>query len=101
VSYMGTNQYTRKWERISTYGGKLAENVTQAVARDVFAANLPAMESAGYVPVLLVHDEAVTETYDAPCFDAQGLVDIMTRAPAWAEGLPLAAAGYETRRYRK
>lgn len=101
LTYMGVNQYTRKWERIPTYGGKLAENVTQAVARDVIAYAMPPAEEAGYEVVLTVHDEIVTETPDEDRFSAEGLAQIMATNPEWADGLPLAAAGFEGRRYGK
>ena len=101
LSYMGVNQYSRKWSRLKTYGGKLAENVTQAVARDVLASSMPAIEAAGYQIVLTVHDEDITETPDRDEFNAEHLAALMATNPKWSEGLPLAAAGFETYRYRK
>lgn len=101
LTYAGTNQYTRKWERIRTYGGKLAENVTQAASRDVLAAAMPLIEAAGYEIVLTVHDEVITETPDDPAFSPEALSAILAKNPPWAKGLPLAAAGFESPRYRK
>lgn len=101
ISYMGINQYSRRWERLKSYGGKLAENVTQAVARDVLASSMPDAEDLGYEIVLTVHDEIISETPDNSQFDAEGLASFMVANPRWAEGLPLAAAGFETYRYRK
>lgn len=101
VSYMGVNQYSRKWSRLKTYGGKLVENVTQAVARDVLAANMPEAEASGYAIVLTVHDELITEANDFPGWNHADLAKIMSTNPPWAEGLPLSAAGFETYRYRK
>lgn len=101
LSYMGVNQYSRKWSRLKTYGGKLAENVTQAVARDVLAGNMPGIEAAGYQIVLSVHDENITEAPDTAEFSADHLASLMATNPPWAEGLPLAAAGFEAYRYRK
>lgn len=101
VSYMGVNQYTRKWQRIHTYGGKIFENVCQAVARDVMAANMPNAEAQGYEIVLTVHDELITETPDSPEFNVAGLSKILSTVPAWAEGMPLAAGGWEGYRYKK
>ena len=101
ASYMGMNQYSRKWSRIKTYGGKLAENITQAVSRDVMAYNMSAVEAAGYEIVLSVHDELITEAPDSDEFNAEHLSQLMATNPPWAEGLPLAAAGFETYRYRK
>lgn len=100
-SYMGIDQYTRQWKRIKTHGGKLVENVTQAVARDVLFANMPRIEAAGYEILLSIHDELLTETPDTDAFSAGGLAALMSTVPSWAPGLPLAAAGFETYRYRK
>lgn len=101
VTYFGVNQYTRQWGHIKTYGGKLVENATQAFARDVLAYNMPAIEQAGYEIVLSVHDELLTETPDREEFNADELGRMMATAPSWAAGIPLAAAGFETYRYRK
>ena len=101
ISYMGINQYTRQWSRIKTYGGKAVENITQAWARDVLAANMPAVEAEGYQIVLTVHDELLTETPDTDDFSHQRLAALMAAPPAWAPGAPLAAAGFECHRYRK
>lgn len=101
LSYLGVHPYTKRWCRIATYGGKLVENVTQAVARDVLAENMPVAERHFYEIVLSVHDELITETDDTDEFSATELAEIMSIVPRWAEGLPLAAAGYTTRRYRK
>lgn len=101
ITYFGVNQYTRQWGRIKTYGGKLIENCTQAFARDVLAYNMPAIEQAGYEIVLSVHDELLTETPDSPQFNAETLGRMMATPPAWAQGIPLAAAGFEAYRYRK
>jgi DNA polymerase len=101
VSYTGVNQRTRQWSRIQTYGGKLVENITQAVARDVLAAAIPRIEAAGYQIVLTVHDEIVAEAPDEHSYSAEHLAALMATPPSWAEGLPLAAAGFETYRYRK
>lgn len=101
LSYLGNCPYTRQWKRIGTYGGKAAENATQAGSRDVLADRMQPAEDAGYEIVLHVHDELVTECPDSPEFSAEGLSKILSTNPAWAPGLPLAAAGFETYRYRK
>lgn len=100
-NFIGKDPYTRRIERIKTYCGKLAENVTSGTARDVMFHRLPDVEAAGYKVVLRVHDELVCETPDSDEFTAEGLSEIMTRPFDWSEGLPLAAAGFETHRYRK
>jgi DNA polymerase len=101
ISYMGVNQYTRKWERVKTYGGKLFENITQAASRDVMGGNMPLIESKGYAIVLTVHDEVITEAPDLPEFNAEGLGALLATVPPWAPGLPLAAGGFEAYRYKK
>lgn len=101
VTYMGVNQYTRRWERIRTNGGKLTENVTQAAARDILAWALPRVEEAGYETVLHIHDEIITEAPDEERFNHDDLGRLMSINPPWAEGLPLAAAGFTSYRYRK
>lgn len=101
ISYMGVDQYTRQWKRIRTYGGKLVENWTQGGALDVLTENMEQAESEGYEIVLDVHDELVTETPDTPDFTSDRLAAIMATVPRWAPGLPLAAAGFETDRYKK
>jgi len=101
ITYMGIDQYTRKWTRIHTHGGKLFENCSQAVARDIMAANMPLIEAAGYQIVLTVHDEIIAEAPDEPQYNAKHLASLLAANPAWAPDIPLAAAGFETYRYRK
>lgn len=101
ISYMGVHQYTRKWSRISTYGGKLAENVSQAVSRDVMGWSMPRIEAAGFEILLTVHDEVISETPDTDEHTHYQLAATMAAGEAWTEGLPLAAAGFESHRYRK
>lgn len=102
LSYLGINGYTRKWERIHTYGGKLTENAVQAVARDVLKTNSHAIEHAGYEIILPVHDETVTEVPDTNAYTTDGLCAILAQTPWWADDkLPLSAGGFETKRYKK
>lgn len=101
LTYMGVNQYTRRYERLHTYGGKLVENATQAGSRDVLAHNMAEAEAAGFEIVMTVHDELVTETIDSRQFTSERLSAIMSTVPPWATGLPLAASGWEGQRYRK
>lgn len=101
ISYMGNNQYTRKWQRLYTYGGKFAENITQAFSRDVLGHNMPIIETAEYQTVLTVHDEVITEAPDLPEFNHEHLSSLLATNPEWASDLPLAAAGFESYRYKK
>ena len=101
LHFAAWNVYTKSWRHEPTYGGKLVENGCQAIACDVMAYAMPLAEEAGYPIVLTVHDELVTEALDDDRFSADGLSAILATPPEWATGLPLAAAGFETRRYRK
>lgn len=99
--YYGVNQYTRKWSEIRSYGGKVVENACQAIARDVLASTMPAIEAAGYKIILSVHDELITECPDTPEFTTEKLAAFMATPPSWAPDLPLSAAGFEATRYKK
>lgn len=101
ISYLGQNTYSRKWERILTYGGKIAENITQAVARDVMAHAMPRIENEGFNIVLTVHDEVITEVENSSYYSHEKLSQILSTPAAWANGLPLDAKGFEAYRYRK
>ena len=101
ITYSGVNQYTRKWQTLDTYGGKLTENAVQAIARDVFMTGMRRAEEHNYLVVLRVHDELVCEVPDHNGYTAEVLAGLMSTNPGWAIGLPLSAAGFETRRYRK
>ncbi|MEN4196207.1 DNA polymerase I [Serratia marcescens] len=101
ITYMGVNPYSRKWQRLKTYGGKLVENVTQAGARDVLAGNMPAIEARGYEIVLTVHDEVITEAPDKDFYFHDQLSRLLATNPVWAPDLPLNAGGFEAYHYRK
>lgn len=101
ISYMGVNQYTRKWQRVKTYGGKLFENLCQAVARDVLFYAMPRVENAGYEIVLSVHDELLTEAPNTDDYTEHNLSSLISAVPEWAEGLPLSAGGFAGYRYKK
>lgn len=101
ISYMGMHQYTKKWTRLKSYGGKFFENICQAVACDVLFHNKGLMEHDGYQIVLPVHDEVITETPDTDEYNAEGLSARLAAQAPWAKGFPLAAAGFTTYRYKK
>ena len=100
VCYWGVNQTTRKWEEIETYGGKLAENITQAVARDCLAEAIERLEAAGYRLVFHVHDEVVIEAPTEQA-DLEDVVRIMSIPPAWAPDMPLKADGWVNPFFKK
>lgn len=83
-----------------TYGGKLVENIVQAVARDLMVNGMFEAESECYPVIGTVHDELITEP-DKGFGDIHELEQIVCRAPTWAKGLPIAAKGFVTERYRK
>lgn len=105
ITYMGESaeegKTTRQWIRVWTHGGKITGNCCQTTARDILAPAIQEAEDRGYLPVLTVHDEGLTETPDDDRFSAAGLVEILSRNAAWNEGLPLSAAGFEAHRYKK
>ena len=88
-----------RYGRGHTYGGRLTENVTQAVARDVVAEALISLDAEGYLPVGHVHDEVIVELEAG--HNLLEIQKIMDRVPSWAPGLPIASAGYESYRYKK
>lgn len=99
IVFMGQNQTTRKWEKTDTWGGKLVENIVQAVARDCLAVAMVRLEEAGYHIVFHVHDEVVIEAPDGTPW--QSAAEIMGQPIDWAPGLLLRGDGYETKFYMK
>lgn len=100
VHYHTVNQDTRKWEVTSTYGGKLVENVTQAIARDCLAESLVRLNNGGYQIAMHVHDEAVLDVPKDKA-DLEAVTSIMGQPISWAPGLPLKADGFITGYYMK
>lgn len=101
IKYQGENQLTRQWGFQYTYSGKLVENCTQALCRDLLANALLNVEANGYPIVLHVHDEIICETPDTPEYNVAELERLMCELPEWAEGFPLVAEGAEMMRYAK
>ncbi len=99
LTYLGLGP-NRRLCRQKTYGGKLAENITQAAARDCLRDAMAALEEAGYPVVFHVHDEIIVDLPQGQGSLAE-MLEIMGRTPAWAPGLPLRAAGFESSFYRK
>lgn len=99
ITYMAQNQTTGKWETAETYGGKLVENIVQAIARDCLAVSIKRLTEKGFKIVMHIHDEVVIEapmetTVDEVC-------EIMGQEIEWAKGLLLRADGFETMYYKK
>jgi DNA polymerase len=87
-----------KWSREATYGGKLTENITQAVARDILAEAMVRADACGYNVLMHSHDELVSERADG---DLDRYKKIVEHLPVWARGLPLKAGGWHGPRYKK
>jgi DNA polymerase len=100
LTYEGNDQKTKKWTRLATYGGKLVENITQAIARDCLAESMLALDDHGFDQLMTVHDEDVLEV-PYTMGELHEVEEIMGRDIAWAPALPLRADGFETTYYMK
>lgn len=103
ITYMGVDQQSKKWKKLETYGGKLVENVVQAIARDCLAEAIEHLEAAGLPIVFHIHDEVVIDT---PRFDTdenmlEMVYEIMAAPIPWAPGLPLNADGWVGKFFKK
>lgn len=99
IHYYTVGQQTKKWEVASTYGGKMTENIVQAIARDCLAETLRRIEQLGLQVVFHVHDEVII---DAPMeVTAEQICDLMAEPISWAPGLLLKGAGFESSYYMK
>lgn len=102
IYYYGLNQTNKKWSRISTWGGKLVENIVQAVARDLLANAILNLYQNGYQINFHIHDEVILEIPDSATRKTlDNAIELMCSLPAWAEGLPLNADGFDNARYYK
>ena len=100
ITYSGVTT-GRKWGRLETYGGKLVENIVQAVARDLLVHAMQLVAETGHRIVIHVHDEIVIDEPLGSGFTVTDACHLMSTLPAWAEGLPLDADGYECDYYLK
>lgn len=104
ISYMGVNQASKKggkkWTRIETYGGKLVENVVQAIARDCLSQAITHLEQSGIPVIFHIHDEVVIEC-DANTASLDDVVKIISQPIPWAPGLPLGADGWVGQFFKK
>lgn len=99
LHYWSVNQTSKKWSETDTWGGKLTENITQAVARDCLAETLIRLRHKGMIAVFHVHDEVIVEVDRED--DLQTILDIMAQPLDWAPGLPLKGAGFTCEYYQK
>src|SRR4029077_18492608 len=100
LTFMGVNPMTRQWQRQTTYGGSVCENLVQGIARDLLASALLRLEASNeFRPILSVHDEILAEgPIDA---HLSWFNTLMEATPPWAEGCPVAAESWKGNRYRK
>lgn len=104
IKYRGMDQTTKQWVYVDTYGGKLVENIVQAIARDLLAEAMLRLDTCyGYHIVMHVHDEAVCEIplNGREEKNLHHMCEFMSENPPWAKDLPLAADGYTTPFYKK
>lgn len=99
IEYEGLDQTTKKWGKIRAYGGKLTENVVQAIARDILGLIILRADKAGLNIVFHVHDEIVAEA--EPGQTLQDVEAIFNKPIDWCRDLPLKGAGYTTPYYLK
>jgi DNA polymerase len=99
IYYYGLNQTTRKWQEEETYGGKLTENVVQAIARDCLAETLLSVNRERYRPVMHIHDEIVIDA--KPGESLEDVNEIFSDPIPWAPGLVLKGVGFESNYYMK
>lgn len=100
ILYQGMEQGSRKWGRLETYGGKLVENIVQAIARDCLAAAMLRLKEAGYKIIMHIHDEVVMEVPDGKGSLAE-VTKIMSKNEPWEAGLIKTADGFEGQYYMK
>lgn len=99
MHYKGANQTTKKWETLSTYGGKIAENIVQAIARDCLTETLLRVTRRGWDLAFHVHDEIIL---DVPkTVDIAEVTTLMGEPISWAPGLLLKAEGFPCEYYKK
>jgi hypothetical protein len=102
IKYMGMNQDTKQWGWTETYGGKLSENIIQAIARDLLADGMRRLDAAGFDIVMHVHDEVVADIPNSSVdFVISEMCRILGEPVAWAPGLKTPAAGFVTPYYKK
>ena len=103
IHYYGMDQETKKWTVMETYGGKLVENIVQAIARDCLSVAMQRLAAEGFEIVMHVHDEVILDQH--PATDPETILEvaclIMGQPITWAPGLLLKADGYVTEFYKK
>ena len=103
ILYMGVNQTTKQWQEIETWGGKIVENIVQAVARDCLAVAMQRVAAKGYQIVMHIHDEMIVDVPIEwnPGHALEEINAAMGAPIEWAPGLPLKGDGYVCNYYKK
>jgi len=102
ITYSTVSGTSGKWIRTSSWGGKIVENIIQGVCSDLLRHSMLAISKrANWEIAMTVHDEIVCETPDTDFYNVDKMVEIITQLPPWAKGFPLAAEGWEGKRFRK
>ena len=102
ISFMGMNQVTRRWEKVTTWGGKLTENIVQAIARDCLVETMKSLKQKGLIVNMHVHDEIIVEVPENEGDEKlQEIYSIMAQPIRWAQGLILKGDGFTSKYYKK
>jgi DNA polymerase len=101
LTYEGQDQVTKQWTRVATFGGKICENLAQAIARDCLRESMFALDAAGFTMLTTVHDEIICEELIGGSRDVKAAEEIMGRPVSWAPDLLLRGDGFETPYYQK
>lgn len=102
ICFEGMDALTKQWSTTETYGGKLVENIVQAISRDLLAYGMQLLREKRYDIVMHIHDEVVVEVPEYVGENSLNIINALLGSPVpWAEGLPLKAEGYETKYYMK
>ena len=103
LCYWGMNQETKRWEEVDTYGGKLVENIVQAISRDILCYTMLELDKKGFELVLHVHDEVVAEDDINENTEARfrTMLDQMKSEVPFCPGLPLKGEGFISKFYKK
>ena len=99
LTFMGEGK-NKQWMRLSTYGGKLVENIVQATARDIMVQGMHNVEAVGYEIISTVHDEIISETEDG-FGSVEEYERLLCEMPSWGATCPIAAEGFFAKRWRK
>lgn len=100
IYFYSTNQISKRWQKTPTYGGKLVENIIQAIARDCLAVAMQRLDRAGFKTIMHIHDESVIDV-PIPLADLEKACKIMGEPIPWAPGLILTADGFISKYYKK